>query len=77
MLGSVYWLGFRFIVPYVGENRGRYLKVDRKLYFHEEHGYPVQVQENLNFEWVKAGSNTAWAVEDKEIDMPDRLTPRV
>ena len=59
MLGALYWIGFQFVVPNIGDNRCRNLVVERKLYFHEEHGYPVQWHEKINFDRVTGGKSRA------------------
>ncbi|MCJ1460573.1 hypothetical protein MMC28_010955 [Mycoblastus sanguinarius] len=69
-LGFVYWLVFRYIVPHIGDHKGKKLKVQRKLFFHEEHQYPVQWHEQLKFDWVtsrSSGDDFAWADEDIEV----------
>ncbi|KAL9131578.1 MAG: hypothetical protein Q9217_000535 [Psora testacea] len=70
VLGVVYWLVFRYVVPHIGDHRGKKLKVQRKLFFHEEHHYPVQWHEQIKFEWVtsrSSGNDFEWA--DEEIDV--------
>lgn len=69
-LGFVYWLIFRFVVSHVGNNRGKTLRIQRKLFFHEEHQYPVQWHEQIKFERVisrSSGDDFAWADEDIEV----------
>lgn len=36
----------------MGKHDGKRLQVHRKLFFHEEHGYPVQWHEQLCFQWM-------------------------
>lgn len=50
--GILYWFGFYFVVPRVGKHDGKQLQVHRKLFFHEEHGYPVQWHEQISFLWT-------------------------
>ena len=72
VLGFVYWLVFRYVVPHIGDHKGKKLKVQRKLFFHEEHQYPVQWHEQLKFEWVTgglSGNDSEWADEDIDIRM--------
>lgn len=71
-LGLLWWLVFRLIVPHVGWHQGHTLKVRRKLYFHEEHGYPVQWHEKLNFKWVTGGEG--WADDEQEVRMRSQST---
>ncbi len=50
--GILYWVGFYFLVPKTRKHDGKGLQVHRKLFFHEEHGYPVQWHEQLSFQWI-------------------------
>jgi amino acid transporter len=50
--GVLYWAIFVGIVPRIGGNNGKELKVERSPYFHTEHGEPVQVAEVVTFDWV-------------------------
>ena len=53
MVGSVfYWMFFVAVVPNIGANRGKELRVERTPFFHTEHGEPVQVAEIVAFDWV-------------------------
>lgn len=57
VFGAVYWFGFYFVVPRIGGQQGKQLQVHRKLFFHEEHGYPVQWHEQLSFMWAISSSD--------------------
>lgn len=50
--GVLYWAGFSYVVPHVGNNAGKELKVGRVPFFHVEHGDPVQVAEIVTFDRV-------------------------
>ena len=56
--GVFYWASFYYLVPRIGDHRGKELMVHRILFFHEEHGYPVQWHERLNFWWAVKNSTT-------------------
>lgn len=56
--GVFYWAAFYYLVPRIGDHRGKELRVHRILFFHEEHGYPVQWHERLNFRWAIKNSPT-------------------
>lgn len=56
-LGVAYWFGFYYVVPRIGSHKGKELKVRRRLFFQEEHGYPVQWHEQLNFSWIIMNHN--------------------
>lgn len=49
--GVLYWAGFSYVLPHVGRNAGRELRVERVPFFHVEHGDPVQVAEVTTFYW--------------------------
>ena len=75
-LGVVYWLSFRFVVPRVGDHKGKRMKVQRKLYFHEEHGYPVQWHEQIRFDWITTGlvgNDFPWEDEDVEVKVSGQV----
>lgn len=73
MLSVTYWFGFYYLVPQIGDHKGKEMKVHRKLFFQEEHGYPVQWHEQLNFSWVviKNGPGGGWLnhVDNEEIEV--------
>jgi hypothetical protein len=50
--GVLYWAGFSYVVPHIGRNAGKELKVERMPFFHVEHGDPVQVAEIVTFDRV-------------------------
>jgi len=51
----IYWCGFRYLVPHVGNRGGKELIVEREPIFHVEHGYPVQVYETVRLCWKVKG----------------------
>jgi len=53
----LYWGFFVGVVPRIGGNRGKELKIERIPFFHTEHGEPVQVAEIVAFDWVVKGSD--------------------
>lgn len=66
----MYWFGFYHLIPKVGGHKGRELKIHRKLFFHEEHGYPVQWHEQLNFSWVITSTSADFShYADEEIEI--------
>ena len=70
--GVAYWLVFRYVVPHIGDRKGKQLRVQRTLFFHEEHEYPVQWHERIKFEWVIGGSaddESEWGREDVDVKM--------
>lgn len=50
LFSIIYWIVFQYVMPALHDGKVR--KMQRKLFFHEEHGYPVQWHEQLNFSWV-------------------------
>lgn len=70
VLGVVYWIGFYYVIPHIGNHRGKELKVHRKLFFQEEHGYPVQWHEQLSFRWVVVRNRAdSFGYADEEIEI--------
>lgn len=72
-LSVTYWFGFYYLVPQIGDHKGKEMKVHRKLFFQEEHGYPVQWHEQLNFSWVVMnngpGGGLSHHVDSEEIEV--------
>lgn len=67
--GIFYWAAFYYLVPRIGDHRGKELRVHRILFFHEEHGYPVQWHERLNFSWVVKHGSTEPQHAEEEIEV--------
>lgn len=70
--GILYWIGFYFVVPRVGSHGGKRLQVHHQLFFHEEHGYPVQWHERVGFQWIVINfseQRSSHAVEEVEVRM--------
>ena len=68
VFGFVYWVVFQYVVPIF--HNGKVRKLQRKLFFHEEHGYPVQWHEQLHFSWIIPSSEADSArYEPEEIDV--------
>lgn len=67
--GILYWAAFYYFVPRIGDHRGKELKVHRILFFHEEHGYPVQWHERLNFSWVVKNGSAEPQYAEEEIEV--------
>lgn len=67
--GVLYWAAFYYLVPRIGDHRGKELKVHRILFFHEEHGYPVQWHERLNFSWVVKNGSAEPQHAEEEIEV--------
>lgn len=67
--GILYWAAFYYLVPRIGDHRGKELRVHRILFFHEEHGYPVQWHERLNFSWVVKNDSTEPRHAEEEIEV--------
>ena len=65
----LYWAAFYYLVPRLGDHRGKELKVHRILFFHEEHGYPVQWHERLNFNWVIKNGSAEPRHAEEEIEV--------
>lgn len=67
--GVLYWVAFSYLVPRIGDHRGKELRVHRILFFHKEHGYPVQWHERLNFSWVVKNSSAEPRHAEEEIEV--------
>ena len=70
MFGIAYWFAFQYIVPIF--HHGKKRKFQRKLFFHEEHNYPVQWHEQLHFSWVIPSSEadlSHYQAEEIEVKM--------
>lgn len=58
LFSFLYWLGFKYIAPYIGGKGGKIFTVDRKPYFRQEHefdtgrDYLIQVFEIVKTDWV-------------------------
>jgi amino acid transporter len=48
----LYWVVFVGLVPRIGGNRGKVLRVERTPFFHTEDSKPVQVAEIVAYNWV-------------------------
>ena len=68
-VGILYWAAFYYLVPRIGDHRGKELKVHRILFFQEEHGYPVQWHERLNFSWVVRNNSAEPRHAEEEIEV--------
>lgn len=47
----VYWLCFRYVLPQIGNRKGKEFVVERQPFLRMEHGYYIQWHELVDFHW--------------------------
>ena len=58
-LSFVYWLGFRYVIPHLGNHTGRKFVIEREPRFHEEYGHPVLTFETITTGWQQPNPSVA------------------